>query len=53
MIAELKETSNEELEAVIPADRIVEVKFGITNLADKEFSITDEMIKRIVYGDNE
>ena len=52
MIVELKETNNNELEAVMPADRIVEVKFGITNLADKEFIIEDEMIKRIVYGDN-
>ena len=52
MTVELKETSNEELEAVIPADRIVEVKFGITNLADTEFVITNDMIKRIIDGDN-
>lgn len=52
MIVELKYTNNEELEAVMPADRVVEVKFGTTNLADKEFRVTDEMIKRIVYGDN-
>lgn len=53
MIVELKETNNNELEAVIPVDRIVEVKFGITNLADKQFLVTDEMIKRIIYVDNE
>ena len=53
MTVELNPTDNEELETVVPNDRVVEVKFGICYLADTQFIITNDMIKRIIYGDNE
>ena len=48
MIVELKPTDNIELESAMTPDRIVEVKFGICNLDDKEFTISEDMIERVI-----
>lgn len=53
MTVVLKQTDNEDLESKIPIDRVIEVKFGITSLADTEFIITNDMIERIIDGSNE
>ena len=52
MTVELNITDNEILESVMTSDRIVEVKFGVCNLADTQFTITNDMIKRIIDADN-
>ena len=43
----LKQTSNDELEAVLPVDRVITIdNNNIVYLADTVFSITEDMIEK-------
>ena len=43
----LKQTSNDELEAVLPVDRVITIdNNNIVYLADTVFSITEDMVEK-------
>ena len=43
----LKQTSNDELEAVLPVDRVITIDINnVVYLSDTAFTITEEMIEK-------
>lgn len=50
MDIKLKLTDNEELEKLLPNDRIVNIDNNILYLYDEQFNITNDMIEEIING---
>ena len=48
MDAKLKHNLSEELEAVLPPDRVIGIINGYVALYDTQYQITDDMIEEII-----